>query len=198
MQKDVWLGVKSTTLVRDYNPFDSSLRTPLQEDELMTVKSYSDQTPFVDGSSFDFDYGQLKPWAGPCLYLKASIGYSARDAKCSKEYAFACEWKSTYVCVPCKGRISSVCSDINYLVTVPVCPTGYIHRGHLSDGRTCISILGGGGAVPNTDGMCRDPAVDELREPFLPKSPAEMELLTELMRYTVADIDILGLSLIHI
>ena len=96
MQKDVWLGVTSTTLVRSYDPYDSSLRTPLQEDELVTLKSYADETPFVDGASFDFDYGQLQPWSGPCLYLKASTGYSARDTKCDKDYAYACEWKGQY------------------------------------------------------------------------------------------------------
>ena len=122
------------------------------------TKSYSDGQPFVDGTSFDFDYGQIRPWVGPCLYLKSSVGYFARDAKCYKEYAFACEWQ------------------------VPNCPTGYAHQGHLSEGRTCVSILPSG-PVPNTDEMCRDPTIDQLREPFVSKSPADMELLTSLMRY---------------
>ena len=84
--------MRASSVVRDYDPNDSSLRTPLQEEEVMT-KSYGDGMSFVDGTSYDFGYGQLNPWVGPCLYLKSSVGHSARDAKCYKTYAYACQWK---------------------------------------------------------------------------------------------------------
>ena len=174
----MWLGVKASTTVRDYDPNDSSLRTPLQEEETES-KSYGDGSAYVDGTSFDFDYGQISPWVGPCLYLKSTVGYNARDAKCHKEYAYVCQWKGRSK----KKRTFLSRSVLNVsllLFTAPVCAPGYTHQGHLSDGRTCVGILSSN-VVPNGDAMCRDPVVDELREPFVPKSPADMERLTMLM-----------------
>ena len=32
-------------------------------------------------------------WDGPCLYLKASVGFATRDYQCDNDNAYICQWR---------------------------------------------------------------------------------------------------------
>ena len=45
-------------------------------------------------TDYDFDLDLGIDWKGPCVYVKASSSYSAREVVCSKKYMFICQWTS--------------------------------------------------------------------------------------------------------
>ena len=86
------MGVQKGTTYY-YVDNDPSLKTPLQKVEDENVKSFADGELFDWTSGFDFEFASFGTWNGPCLYLKASVSYASRDAKCDKELSFFCEWR---------------------------------------------------------------------------------------------------------
>eukprot|EP00095_Tigriopus_kingsejongensis_P007865 maker-scaffold1272_size51402-snap-gene-0.12 protein:Tk07865 transcript:maker-scaffold1272_size51402-snap-gene-0.12-mRNA-1 annotation:"macrophage mannose receptor 1-like isoform x1" len=90
---DFWMGVSSTAKAHVVDASVLDFGNPLQLLD-SNEKTYADGTDFEEQSSFGFDFSSNKGiWSGPCLYLKASVGYAARNARCSQEFAFFCDWK---------------------------------------------------------------------------------------------------------
>ena len=89
---DLFLGVRTESQIFYYDDFDPELSTPLQM-MLTEDKSYSDGELYEEGMSFNFQHSSSDQWAGPCLYLKASVGFAVRDTKCSVKLSYICQWK---------------------------------------------------------------------------------------------------------
>ncbi len=48
---------------------------------------------YPSSSSFDFEYDVSSDyWEGPCIILKATVEYKARDLKCDKLNSYICRW----------------------------------------------------------------------------------------------------------
>ncbi|TRY78752.1 hypothetical protein TCAL_06219, partial [Tigriopus californicus] len=156
MPRDLWLGVHAN---RNYSTYDndSDFSTPLRI-VISQDKSFADNSLYVDGEDYDFAFDGRTHWKGPCLFLKASVGYVTRDTKCRQEAAFFCKWQGLE------------------------CPPGYWTLGHISDGTRCYSIMNEEKNLAQD--LCDDPK-DELRALTLPKPDLVQRLLSNMRGKTM-------------
>lgn len=71
---------------------DVPLRVWESDDQL-----YSDGTLYEESIHFNFKMGSApSSRSGPCIYLRASLGYKAQYVKCMREFGFFCEWRGEY------------------------------------------------------------------------------------------------------
>ena len=57
---------------------------------------YGDGAPYNPLVDYKFGYGTTHDLVGPCVYLKASSGFSPKKAVCRKAYGFICRWTGSY------------------------------------------------------------------------------------------------------
>ncbi|TRY78181.1 hypothetical protein TCAL_06224, partial [Tigriopus californicus] len=159
--RDIWMGVQKGLKEHFIDP---SMDEPLRLTD-GDGKFYSDGTPFEDQTDFSFKMTSSSGhWDGPCVYLRTSVGYRARNALCSREYAFICEWKE------------------------PTCPVNYRISPELGP-RSCYRTITSPG--PFTANACEDPA-DELRHLAWPESLKALEKFRELTETVTGSIWIGG------
>ena len=88
--KSFWLGVHKGRTIRYREAIPGYLKI-LHEEVEMTDKEYSNGELYQEGVDLDFEHSPIRPWSGPCLYMKYIDGhYEVRSSKCDSKRAFFC------------------------------------------------------------------------------------------------------------
>ncbi|TRY78180.1 hypothetical protein TCAL_06223 [Tigriopus californicus] len=157
IKRDIWMGVQ---IGLKQHFVDEDMYIPLRVME-SDDKFYADGMVFDETIDFNFNIvSSSGHWNGPCVFLRASYGYKARNTKCTQEFGFLCEWRE------------------------PQCPEDYTLAPELGP-RSCYKTLSHPG--PYGSDSCHDSA-DNLRKLAWPRSTKALEAFRSRTRITSGSI----------
>ena len=62
----------------------------------MSTSLYSDSSPYVEGTSYNFEGDSVKFAGKECVYLKRGIGFKPRGTDCLDPMNYYCLWTRKY------------------------------------------------------------------------------------------------------
>ena len=89
VNSDLWTGLTSKRMKGTAWSVTTESGLLMTEEEGWT---YGDGSPHDTAIDFKFGYATDYNLVGPCVYLKASVGYGPKKAVCTKTYTFICKW----------------------------------------------------------------------------------------------------------